>query len=77
MKSSNKFYADATFYSTSEVLDLLRHAGFNQFRICQTIFSHPDSKPEAYEPLAQRSAPDAVIDGYGKGAFVVIASIKQ
>lgn len=67
MKSSSKFYADASLYSTSEVLDLLHQAGFNQFRICQTIFSHPDLM----------TTPDPVIDGYGEGAFVVIASIKQ
>jgi|GEM_PF-3503726 len=67
LKSSNKLCADATFYSTSAVLDLLCHASFNHFRIYQTIYSHADST----------TAIDAVIDGYGEGAFVVFASIKQ
>lgn len=67
LKASNKFYRNATFYSTAEILKLLGKAGFIETGICQTIFSNPDSI----------TAPDPVREGYGEGAFVVISSIKQ
>ncbi len=67
MKSSDKFYRDATFYSASEVLDLLRQACFGKFQTCQTIFSHPDAM----------TTPDPIKNGHGEGAFVVVCSIKQ
>lgn len=67
MKSSNKFYRGATFYSTPEVLNLLPSTGFSQTHICQTLFSNPDAM----------TALDPVCDSYGEGAFVVISSIKQ
>jgi ubiquinone/menaquinone biosynthesis C-methylase UbiE len=67
MKSSHKFYADATFYSTQQVLDLLHQVGFLQSQSCQTLFSDPDSM----------TALDPVRDGYGEGAFVVTRTIKQ
>lgn len=67
MKASNKFYKDAIFYSTQEVIELLRQAKFNQIEICQTIFSNPNTM----------TAPDNVIEGYGKGAFVVLSSTKS
>jgi len=66
LKASNKFYREATFYSTPEVLDLVRKAGFTQTQTCQTIFCNPDTM----------SAPDPVREGYGEGAFVVISSLK-
>ncbi|MBU0559146.1 MAG: class I SAM-dependent methyltransferase [Bacteroidota bacterium] len=65
-KSSNKFYSLSKLYSTSEVLSLLRDAGFREIQTCQTIFSNPE--------LMQTI--DAVKDGYGKGLFVVINSYK-
>jgi ubiquinone/menaquinone biosynthesis C-methylase UbiE len=67
MKAINKFYREATFYSTAGVLQLLTQAGFATAQVCQTIFSNPDSM----------NAPDPVRDGYGEGAFVVIHAIKQ
>lgn len=67
MKSSNKFYRDATFYSTPQVLGLLRSVWFTHFQTYQTIFSNPDSM----------TAPDPVREGYGEGAFVVVQSVKQ
>ncbi len=66
MKASSKFYKDATFYSAQEVIELLHQASFNQIQTCQTIFSNPDTM----------TAPDAVKDGYGEGAFVVLSEIK-
>ena len=67
MKASNKFYGEATFYSTQRVLDLLHQTGFIQSQTCQTIFSNPESM----------TALDPIRNGYGEGAFVVIHSNKQ
>ena len=66
MKVSNKFYKDATFYTTKEIIDLLEHTNFGDIKICQTIFSNPDIM----------TAPDSVKNGYGEGAFVVLSAIK-
>lgn len=63
-KRSSAFYRDATFYSTAQALALLRRARFDVTDIRQTIFSNPDTM----------NAVDPVLDGYGKGAFVVIRS---
>jgi ubiquinone/menaquinone biosynthesis C-methylase UbiE len=67
LKSTNKFYAEATLYSTKEVLDLLHQSRFIHSQICQTIFSNPDTM----------TALDPTRNGSGEGAFVVIRSIKQ
>jgi ubiquinone/menaquinone biosynthesis C-methylase UbiE len=67
MRSSNKFYAEAIFYSTQQVLDLLHQSGFIQPETCQTIFSNPESM----------TALDPIRNGHGEGAFVVIRSTKQ
>ena len=66
MKASNKFYRDATFYTTREVLALLQQVGFTRIVACQTIFSNPETM----------NAPDNVRDGYGEGAFVVLSATK-
>jgi len=66
MKASNKFYREATFYTTREVLALLRQVGFARIVACQTIFSNPETM----------NAPDNVRDGYGEGAFVVLSATK-
>ena len=66
MKTLNKFYKNATFYSTKEIIELLTHSNFGKIQSCQTIFSNPDTM----------TAPDAVKDGYGEGAFVVLSAIK-
>lgn len=67
MKSSNKFYKDATFYSTKEVIELLKLNNFCNIQASQTIFSNPDTMTSL----------DVVKDGYGEGAFVVLSAIKQ
>lgn len=67
MKTSNKFYRDATFLSTREVIELLHEADFHQIQSCQTIFSNPETM----------TAPDPVKDGHGEGAFVVLSAIKM
>lgn len=67
MKATDKFYSNATFYSTQEVIKFLHQTNFNQIQTCQTIFSNPDNM----------KAPDIVKDGHGEGAFVVILAFKQ
>ncbi|MBI5464565.1 MAG: class I SAM-dependent methyltransferase [Ignavibacteriales bacterium] len=66
MKAVNKFYREATFYTTGEVLALLRQECFAHIVACQTIFSNPETM----------NAPDNVRDGYGEGAFVVFSAVK-
>lgn len=67
VKSSNKFYRDARFYSAGEVIRLLQLSEFIPDRPCQTIFSNPDTM----------TAPDPISDGYSDGAFVVVNSDKS
>ncbi len=59
---SSKFYEDASFFSTGEVLGHLVEAGFTDDKIGQTLI--PGETGET------------VLDGYGVGAFIVIRCIK-
>ena len=61
-RNSNEFYKDATFYSSEEVLDLLKRVGFQITMIKQTLI--PDTPS------------GTILDGFGKGAFIVIQSKK-
>ena len=61
-RDRSKFYKEATFFSTQEVPDYLKEAGFGAVRIKQTLFHE--------EPQ------ESILDGFGKGAFVVIKSVK-
>lgn len=63
-RKKSKFYNDATFYSSKEVIHYLRKATFKEMTIKQTIFPSKTGKVDAIE------------DGYGKGSFVVIKAIK-
>lgn len=65
-KQENPFYQNAHFYSTEEILQLLKKTNFKKPLIYQTIFS----------PIKNIKSPEAVMDGYGKGGFVVIKSNK-
>jgi len=57
-KEKSKFYKEATFFSTQEVLKYLEEAGFGVVKIKQTLI-----------PGELR---ETILDGFGKGAFVVI-----
>ena len=59
----SKFYKEATFFSTKEVLDLLKTAGFGATEVKQTLIPGDTEK--------------TVLDGYGEGAFVVIKAVKD
>jgi len=66
-KSTNKFYREAKFYSTQEIIDFLKSNDFYKIQTCQTIFSNPE----------KMTSPDIVKNGFGEGAFVVINSFKR
>ena len=57
-KEKSKFYKDAAFFSTQEVLSYLKKAGFEISEIRQTLI--PGELPET------------ILDDFGRGAFVVI-----
>ena len=62
-KDRSVFYRAATFYSSSELLELLAHAGFMEIKTLQTIMpENEDSSRVEY--------------GYGRGGFVVISAQK-
>ena len=61
-RHKSKFYKEATFFSTQEVLGHLKAAGFGTTEVKQTLI--PDDTDQA------------VIDGFGRGAFVVIKAMK-
>jgi len=66
-KKQNVFYRVADFYSTAEIMDLLRLHGFQISEINQTIFNSLDNIDEV----------QAVKDGYGEGSFVSIKAQKE
>lgn len=61
-KEKSHFYKIAVFFSTQEVLACLSNAGFEDFKIKQTIF--PGNENQTVE------------NGFGKGSFVVIKALK-
>jgi SAM-dependent methyltransferase len=66
-KRSTVFYSVANFYCTDEVLDQLKAAGFSKFDTKQTIF---------HDPRKIRSV-EAMKNGHGEGAFVVLTASKK
>jgi len=62
-KKNSKFYKDATFYSTPEVMKYLKKTGFGTTNILQTLI--PNELPET------------ILEGFGRGAFVVIKGMKN
>ena len=61
-KEKSKFYKNATFFSTEELLKYLKEVGFVIEIIRQTLI--PEELPEV------------VSDGFGRGSFVVIKGVK-
>lgn len=62
-REGSRFYRDATFFSTGEVLARLRETGFEILEIKQTLIPGDLS--------------GTVQDGYGKGAFIAIKAVKD
>jgi ubiquinone/menaquinone biosynthesis C-methylase UbiE len=61
-KETSKFYKDATFFSAPEVLTYLEESGFLITHVLQT--------------LLPGELPGTILEGFGKGAFVVIKGKK-
>ena len=57
-KESSRFYKKATFFSAPKVLTYLKKAGFHIESIRQTLIPEKETQ--------------TILDGFGKGAFVVI-----
>ena len=60
---TSRFYRHAHFYTANELISILRATGFGYFEYKQTIFD-----------LAEAEYP--VLDGFGKGGFVVVNTRK-
>ncbi len=61
-RETSKFYKDATFYSAQEVVNYLEVVGFEIQDIKQTLIPGESLQ--------------TIMDGYGKGGFVVIKGVK-
>ncbi len=61
-REKSKFYKDAVFFSTQEMLKYLEDVGFEIVKIRQTLI--PGELPET------------ILDNFGKGAFVVVKGVK-
>jgi len=62
-KQESKFYREATFFSTDEVLEGLNKAGFSRAEIRQTLCP---GDPE-----------ETVREGYGLGSFIALKCLKE
>jgi len=65
-KEGHKFYKYATFYSTEEIVEMLKKHNFKDFIFYQTIFGTIKDIKEIEEPK----------EGYGEGSFVIISATK-
>lgn len=65
-KEESLFYKDATFFSTEELYEYLKEAGFSIKKTRQTVFGLLNEVVKVQEPR----------EGYGVGSFVVINAIK-
>ena len=65
-KEKSVFYRDATFYSVAEVIKLMEFAGFSDFKFRQTVF----------QGLTETTADEPVLEGHGRGSFVVLRGEK-
>ncbi|WP_457566971.1 class I SAM-dependent methyltransferase [Desulfurobacterium sp.] len=63
-KDKSRFYKEATFYSTEEVVDFLKKAGFSEISIKQTLIE----KDGKMLPVIK--------DGSGEGGFVAVRAVK-
>ena len=66
-KNESIFYKDATFFSTLEIVDLLKKNKFKITNTVQTVFGKLDAVKQIQDP----------IESFGIGGFVVIKAEKQ
>ncbi len=64
-RKTSRFYAQATFYSTDQMVNLCQQAGFGDFAFVQTLLGDDPKRPRL-----------DITDGYGQGAFVVLRAKK-
>ena len=64
-KLTNKFYKDANFHSTEEIIELLQQSHFHKFQYWQTLTKLNENEIE--KPT----------QGFGNGSFIVIKTIKN
>ncbi len=67
-KEKGKFYRNATFFTTEEIYDILKQAGFEVKSTWQTLFGN------SLKNIISLQQPK---EGYGEGSFVGIAGVKQ
>ncbi|MGC8979702.1 class I SAM-dependent methyltransferase [Caldisericum sp.] len=65
-KQGHRFYAEANFYSTNEVIELLTRHKFKDIVTVQTVF----------KPLGEIKRLETPKSGFGEGGFVVICGKK-
>ncbi|MEA3418557.1 MAG: methyltransferase domain-containing protein [Campylobacterota bacterium] len=63
---NSRFYREARFFSTDEVISLLKKAGFSNIIFAQTLFGNDLEHMDT-----------AVKKGYGEGAFVALRAHKK
>ncbi|MBC7330280.1 class I SAM-dependent methyltransferase [bacterium] len=66
-KEKSKFYKFAKFYSSEEIIDMLRKLDFTNIQALQTLSGELESLNEVEAPK----------EGYGQGGFVVIYGEKR
>ncbi len=66
-KAKSLFYKQATFFSTKEILELLKDAGFKPEATLQTVFGSMTKIKEIQQPK----------EGHNEGSFVVIKGVKR
>ncbi|HBI80535.1 MAG TPA: SAM-dependent methyltransferase [Bacteroidales bacterium] len=66
-KDESIFYRDATFFGTEELYNILKESGFSVVETFQTVFGNLENITEV----------QPVMEGFGKGSFVVIKALKE
>ncbi len=66
-KEKSLFYKEATFFSTTEILEFMKSAGLKTTQTLQTVFGSMSEINEIQQPK----------EGYNEGSFVVLKGVKQ
>jgi len=65
-KEKSLFYKEATFFSTTEILEFMKSAGFKTTQTLQTVFGSMSEIKEIQQPK----------EGHNEGSFVVVKGVK-
>ena len=65
-RSKSKFYGIAKFYSTDDIIGMLKKCGFKEIKTQQTLLDMPKNLNKIEHPK----------EGYGRGEFVVVYGYK-